>query len=425
MKLRNSLVLIILLACVCLQAQEYRGLRLAEVTVNGLTKTQLTVVDRLLQKEKGDQVTSEDIAYDAQQLQNYPALDEVEFTIDTIGEEVKVTYTVSEIRTLLPILNFGGIEGNVWYQVGFTDNNWLGKGHTINTYYQNSDSRHSGEIFYSIPQLGKSRWGISGTLSRWASVEPLFFPGNVSVSYNYDFNNLGLTGIYRVKHNKKIEFGGSYFVERYQKLGSTSQVELPGPDQLTQPKILARINYSEDYIRYFAYQQEGFAWTAFLNYVRNFSDNTNFTSLILQAKYFHMPNKLLNIAVRARFAISDNVNSPFAPFVVDSHVNLRGVGNRIDRGTAQVILNVEARSTISERKKWVTQLVLFTDAGTWRNPGGNISDLLEPDQFRQFIGGGFRLIYKKIYGAIIRIDYGVDIYNTTEKGVVIGFGQYF
>ena len=257
-------------------------------------------------------------------------MDDVEFKIDTIGEEVKVTYTVSEIRTLLPILNFGGIEDNVWYQVGFTDNNWLGKGHTINTYYQNSDSRHSGEIFYSIPQLGKSRWGITGTLSRWASVEPLFFPGNVTVSYNYDFNNVGLTGIYQLQHNKKIEFGGSYFVERYQKLESTSQVELPGPDQLTQPKILARINYSEDYIRYFAYQQEGFAWTAFLNYVRNFNDNTNFTSLILQAKYFHMPNKLLNIAVRARFAISDNDNSPFAPFVVDSHVNLRGVGNRID-----------------------------------------------------------------------------------------------
>ena len=41
------------------------------------------------------------------------------------------------------------------------------------------------------------------------------------------------------------------------------------------------------------------------------------------------------------------------------------------------------------------------------------------------IGGGFRLIYKKIYGTVLRADYGVNIENSNQRGVVIGFGQYF
>ena len=77
-----------------------------------------------------------------------------------------------------------------------------------------------------------------------------------------------------------------------------------------------------------------------------------------------------NLAMRLRLAISTNNETPFAPFVVDSHVNLRGVGNRIDRGTAQVVFNAEYRHTVYNLNRWAGQLVAFSDIGTWRNPGG-------------------------------------------------------
>ena len=129
--------------------------------------------------------------------------------------------------------------------------------------------------------------------------------------------------------------------------------------------------------------------------------------------------------MRLRLAISTNNNTPFAPFVVDSHVNIRGVGNRIDRGTAQVVFNAEYRHTIFDTNKWAAQSVVFSDSGTWRKPGGELSDLLNSEQFRQFIGGGIRIIYKKYYGAVFRVDYGVDIFNKKQRGVVLGLGQYF
>jgi hypothetical protein len=31
----------------------------------------------------------------------------------------------------------------------------------------------------------------------------------------------------------------------------------------------------------------------------------------------------------------------------------------------------------------------------------------------------------KAYNALIRIDYGIDVRNVQERGIVLGFGQYF
>lgn len=137
------------------------------------------------------------------------------------------------------------------------------------------------------------------------------------------------------------------------------------------------------------------------------------------------PKKRINYAARLKLAISTNNDSPFAPFVADSHVNIRGIGNRIDRGTAQAVLNLEMRWTAFHRKYWSSQFVVFSDFGTWRNPGGRIEDLINQDNFREFVGAGLRINYQKVFGATFRIDYGFDVFNPNERGLVIGLGQYF
>ena len=128
---------------------------------------------------------------------------------------------------------------------------------------------------------------------------------------------------------------------------------------------------------------------------------------------------------RFRFGISTNTNTPFAPFVLDSQVNIRGSGNRIDRGTAAFILNLEYRQTVFDLANFAGQIVAFSDAGTWRNPGGSFKDLLDRDNFRHFVGGGVRLIYKRAFNAIFRLDYGIDLFDFQQRGFVVGLGQYF
>ena len=178
-------------------------------------------------------------------------------------------------------------------------------------------------------------------------------------------------------------------------------------------------------MNYHFFYLKGFCWTATLQNVHNTLDKTWFHSLQLQGKYFSRIGKKGNLATRLQLGIATNNDSPFAPFVVDSQVNLRGVGNRIDRGTAQIIFNAEYRHTYKENKRWAIQTVAFIDIGTWRNPGAPLNGLFSKDYFRQFVGGGFRVINKKIYGAVLRIDYGMDILNSNQHGLVIGLGQYF
>jgi outer membrane protein assembly factor BamA len=408
-----------------LVAQTDQNYRLSEISFSGLHKTDELVVRRLLQSNYGDNISLDDLSVDAQFIVNFPGIDNVSYTVDTIGNELHVEYDVDEIRTLLPIVNFGGIEGNIWFQLGITDINWRGKGNQLSAYYQNSDSRHSGGISYRVPRVGTSKWGYGVDVSHWASREPLFFPNDVTVQYNYDFDNIGLTGIYQFDNRHRVEFGASYFVERYSKLELASGETQPGPDALTLPKALGRLLLVADHINYNSFLLSGYHLQSLYQNVYTFDDPVPFNSLILQGRYYKMLPRKINLATRLRFGIASNSDSPFAPFVVDSHINLRGVGNRIERGTAQLILNAEIRRTVTKSPLWATQLVLFTDVGSWRDPGGELSDIFDTNNFRHFIGGGFRIIYRKIFGAVLRVDYGIDIYNTQESGIILGFGQYF
>ncbi len=123
--------------------------------------------------------------------------------------------------------------------------------------------------------------------------------------------------------------------------------------------------------------------------------------------------------------LSSNQESPFAPFVLDSYLNIRGVGNRVDRGTGAIILNAEYRYSLLEKDRIAIQGILFSDTGSWRNPGGNFSGFTDSNNFVLFAGGGLRFIHKKIYNAILRIDYGFNLQETGINGFVLGVGQYF
>jgi hypothetical protein len=431
--------LLLVLLTSTLTAQTDQSLILAEVTFEGLHKTDMQVASRLLETQQGDKVTLKDIAVDVQNITNIPGVVEVHHTIDTIGNNAHLTYHVEEIRTLLPIINFGGIRGNVFLRLGITDINWRGKGNQLSAYYQNSDNRHSGAINLRVPRVGTSKWGYGFDLTSWASVEPLFFPDDVTVQYDFNFRNLGLTGIYQFDNRHRIEFGSSYFVENFNKIELPSGDTQPGPDALSLSKALGKLLFVADHINYHYYQLSGFSVEVLYQNVFTFNDPAPFNSLILHGRYFKLIGTKTNLATRLRIGISSNSGSPFAPFVVDSHVNLRGVGNRIERGTAQLVFNAELRRTIKLRRpikpgrtikepknrKWASQVVVFTDVGSWRSPGGEISQVFESSSLRQFVGGGFRIIYRKIFGATLRVDYGVDIFNPRENGFIIGFGQYF
>ena len=110
---------------------------------------------------------------------------------------------------------------------------------------------------------------------------------------------------------------------------------------------------------------------------------------------------------------------------MDNNLNIRGVGNVIDRGTAALVLNTEYRHTLFEKDWFVLQGNVFVDGGTWRNPGGDFGDFSDSENLRIYPGLGFRFIHKRIFNTVFRIDYGYGVTRDATNGFVFGIGQYF
>jgi len=257
-----------------------------------------------------------------------------------------------------------------------------------------------------------------------SAIEPLYFPA--PVSYVYANLSFGAGLSYTTPNRHIFRFGLSNFYEHYQK--TEPDRNTPGPEELDLNKGLLKLSHAHRNLNYHWERLEGTAHETVFQAVRTFNSSAdNFVIGWHDFRYYKMKGRFANLALRLRVGLSTNVNSPFAPFVLDSQVNIRGSGNRIDRGTAQLILNLEYRLTAwkDARNRFAVQAVGFSDLGSWRNPGGEFSDIWDEENFRQFIGGGLRLISLKAYNAVLRLDYGMDIRNTRERGFVAGFGQYF
>lgn len=360
-----------------------------------------------------------------QQLVNLPVFSQATWVLDTVGDQQVVNWTMEESRTVFPLLNFGGIRGNTYYLVGFNDIHFRGRGQQLTAFYQNNDGEHNYYLALRNANLRGSRWGYGLETRRYAAIEPLFFP-EAAVNYRYANLSFSAEASYTVQPRNILTLGISTFQERYRKL-NPNQENIPGPDRVNQQKFLLKASRTHDLLNYFTERSSGVHHQTIAQFVHNFDDQSDFFIAWHDFRFFRLLGQRGNLAGRLRTGISTNNDSPFAPFVLDSQVNIRGSGNRIDRGTAQVILNLEYRHTVwtDSRERFGVQLVGFSDLGAWRKPGGELSDLVDSESIRHFIGTGVRLISLKAHNAVLRLDYGVDIRKQQERGIVAGFGQYF
>ena len=397
-----------------------------DIQFSGYKKNKLSYLKKFVHSSVGQTLNPTQLIKDETHLEQLVGVYNAEVQVDTINEnQVNIIFQITEQKTLIPILGIGGIKDNFWYQLGISEFNFQGKSQTLIAYFLSNDKVPNGKIYFQNDRINGGNWGYAIDVQRTGSIEPLFFP-DATVFYTYYNTGLGGTAFRSIDYDKRLDFGITFFRENYDKNESrNSSPNTPGPEELTQDKLLFKFGFNVNHIGYHYFYRTGTQWGLLSQYVLNVDDKSKFLSLTFEGKKFLRPSPKTNIAARLRVAFASNNDSPFAPFVVDSQTNIRGVGNRVDRGTGQVILNLEFRRTLMDRPYWASQLVLFSDIGTWRNPGGSLSDFVDPDLFRQFVGGGIRLINKKIHQAIVRIDYGVDIFNTEQRGVVLGIGQYF
>lgn len=402
---------------------------ISEFNIKGNKKLKNSFVLKISNTKQGAQLDSILIKEDIQRLKRLPAVRNATYEVIRKGKDLYiVNFNIQENFTIIPSINaYTSNNDEFAYRIGLSEFNLLGKNMILGGFFQ-KDIYNSYETHFIAPYLFSKKLGISLSYQNLTSQEPVFFDSG-TVDYKYNNKSFETLALYELNSKNRFQIGLDYFTETYLYTPKPSDVAPPdGKQNIRVHKILYKFIYEYDNLEYHYQYISGFRNVFNFQYVSSRDDTTLPKFLIgwNDFLYYKRVGTRGNWANRLRMGTATNSNSPFAPFSVDNNVNIRGVGNTIDRGTAAIVLNTEFRYTLLDKDWFTLQGNTFVDMGSWRNPGGTFGDFSKSENIKVYPGIGIRFIHKKIFNAIFRIDYGHGITkNSKDKGLVFGIGQYF
>mgnify|MGYP000489018066 CR=1 FL=1 len=395
-----------------------------DLKIQGNKKLKTAFVKSISKIKRGAVLDSAKIEQDLLRLKRLPSVSHVTYQVlPSENNEYNVLYNIEENFTLIPSANVYTTDNDEFaYRLGLYEFNLFGRNITFGGFYQ-KDIYSSYAINFKAPYLFSNTLGLAVNYQDLTTQEPVFLD-NTSSNYRYNNKSLEVLGLYEFDFKNRLDFGINYFVEDYQYTFGATNPNVP--QELNARKWMFKSVYEYNELDYNYQYISGFKSQLNLQYI--ISTNDVLPSFFIgwnDFLFFKRIGEKGNWANRLRLGISSNNDTPFAPFSVDNNLNIRGVGNTIDRGTGAIVLNSEYRQTLFEKGWFVLQGNVFFDAGSWRNPGGDLGDFSKNDNIKIYPGLGLRFIHKKIYKAIFRIDYGYGISKNSSKGFVFGIGQYF
>ena len=398
----------------------------ADLKVQGNKKLKASFVKKVSKIRSGVELDSSVIEADIRLLKRLPSIAHAYYQVfpaEAEGE-YNVFYNIEENFTIIPSANvYTTNDDEFAYRLGLYEFNLFGQNMTLGGFYQ-KDIYDSYAINFRAPFLFSRQFGLAINYQDLTTQEPVFFD-NTTADYKYNNESIEILGLYQLNFTNRFEIGANYFVEDYEyKSGATSPNV---PQELRVHKLLYKFIYEYNNLNYDYQYVEGFRSIFNFQYVVS-TDTRQLPDFLIgwnDFQYFKRFGEKGNWANRLRLGLATNDNTPFAPFAVDNNLNIRGVGNLIDRGTGAIVLNTEYRHTIYEKGWFALQGNAFVDAGSWRNPGGDLDDFGDTQNLRVYPGVGLRFIHKAIFNAIFRIDYGYGITKDATSGFVFGIGQYF
>ena len=396
-----------------------------DLKIQGNRKLKSSFIKKISDIKSGAKLDSIAIEADIKRLKRLPSIAHAYYQVFPAGNATyNVFYKIEENFTIIPSANvYTTNNGEFAYRLGLYEFNLFGRNMTFGGFYQ-KDIYSSYALNFRAPFLFSRQLGLAVNYQDLTTQEPVFFD-NGTADYKYNNVSTEVLGLFQLDFNNRFELGVNYFTEDYQyKSGALSPNV---PQELRVHKLLYKLIYEYNNLNYDYQYVEGFRSIFNFQYVtsRNEAQLPAFLIGWNDFQYFKRFGNKGNWATRLRLGVATNNETPFAPFSVDNNLNIRGVGNIIDRGTAAIVLNTEYRYTLYEKGWFSLQGNAFIDAGSWRNPGGDFGDFGDAQNIRVYPGVGVRFIHKKIFNAIFRIDYGYGITKDATQGLVFGIGQYF
>lgn len=396
-----------------------------DVKVQGNKKTKTNFLKRIIRLKPGSVLDSSLIEKDIIRIKRLPAVAHAYYQVfEANGEgEYNVYYGIEENFTIIPFANvYTSNNDEFAFRIGLQEFNFLGRNITLGGFYQ-YDIFNSYGANIRAPYLFSNKLGLAINYQDLTTQEPVFLE-NGTAEYRYNNESIEVMALFEPNYKHRFEIGLNFFTEDYSYLFGATNSDVP--QELNVDKYLFKLIYDFNGLEYNYHYISGFRSTLNLQLVRSQNQSLpDFTIGFNDFLYFLRIGEKGNWANRLRLGVSSNLETPFAPFAVDNNLNIRGVGNLIDRGTAAIVLNTEYRHTLIDKDWFVLQSNVFVDGGSWRNPGGDFGDFADSQNLRVYPGIGIRFIHKRIFNAIFRIDYGHGITKDATKGIVFGIGQYF
>lgn len=401
-------------------------LLVGRVEFKGNEKTRTSVLEKVVRSKEGMPLDSLLLLQDVAQLIRMPSVSYATYKIreSQDGEFWVVSFEIEENFTLIPFASiYTTNQDEFAYRVGLQEFNAFGRNITIGGFYQ-KDIFDSFSFHLRHPMLLSPRVGLALNYQNLTTQEPVFLE-NGTAQYRYNNESVEILTLLQLYPRHRLELGVNFFTEDYSYLSGATAIDVP--DALRVDKYLIKTIYNYDGINYHYQYLQGFRNTLNVQYVKSADESQlpEFVIGFVDLSYFKRVGQYGNWANRLRIGLASNIDTPFAPFSVDNNLNIRGVGNTIDRGTATIVLNTEYRHTLVDKDWFVLQGNVFVDGGSWRNPGGDFSDFGKSQNIRIYPGVGLRFIHKYIFNAIFRIDYGYGVTPNSSQGIVFGIGQYF
>lgn len=401
---------------------------ISEVEIEGNKRTRTNFLKRLAFVKMGSKLDSVRLADDVRRLSLLPSVASASFRLQEIGpDNYKVVYNIVENFAIIPGLNVSqDVNDDIAFRTSLFDFNFLGQNQIIGGFYSRNVFDSYG-VFWEAPNLFTRKLGFGLNYQNNVLQEPIFFDDGREVDYKFDSASFEFRLFYEHNFNNRFEIGLNFAAINYNVLTGNVPDNFPETLELNRIMVVGEYQYNNLAIEY----QYVSGFRSLLSYeftldskgdndlLRNFFVGRN------DFEYFKRVGAKGNWANRLRLGFATNSSTPFAPFALDNQLNIRGVGNVVDRGSASVVLNTEYRYTLYEKGWFAMQGNAFIDAGTWQNPGEDISDLVKAENASLFSGLGLRFIHKRIFNAVFRIDYGFSLGDKSNSGIVFGIGQYF
>ena len=398
--------------------------QVSTIAFEGLKRTKESFLRRLVKVKEGSEYDSLKVATDVARLNRLAGIAKASRKLQTNNDgSYTVTYQLEENFTIIPGIRISTANnGEFAFRASVFEFNGFGSNQIYGGFYQR-DVFDSYGVFWEAPYLFTNKFGFGINYQNNVSLEPVFFDSG-TVDYRFDSKAFEAKLLYEFDFHNNAEIGVRFSNEEYS--FNEDLIDTTLPNNVTADKVTLFGEYEHNKLLIDYQYVSGFR--SLLNVQLATGGEAPLDDFFIgrnDFEYFKRVGEKGNWASRVRLAYASNSDSDFAPFALDNQLNIRGVGNTIDRGTASVVLNTEYRHTLYEKGWFVVQSNVFVDAGTWRNPGEDFSQLVDGTSTRLSPGLGVRFIHKRIFNAVFRLDYGFGIGDNATNGLVFGIGQYF